>query len=434
MQRRIRLILLYLLVVLLAAALLWQMIASTAARTVSIPDGREITIQQLSFGTNHEFVIGNIWYRMLASVTPRSWKGKLPVRFHTQKTTKPILMVCGEWILPGTNQPAPMLLVKEAGSQQTYKTFGNWIAGQGKNRLVMTWPIDNFPRRAKSVEFDICEWRTSRWDAVAHFKLPNPARPHIDRWQREPFPATRAANGMEFTIANFSEAKFVTTPWLPVFARNEVGTGFAGIFMVNKEGRPQSNWKVDRMTVRDPTGNEVASRRLTPSVRVADYLMFGLEGPVWSSESNWKLTADFVRGSDFPTNELCTIKGVPVPVSGVSTQILADAEANGISLIGVELQRMGRGINFYRINEDVAVEALLPEILPDTAVTLAEVRDDSGRTLLFEPSHRGIEEFHYGIQLYPDSKTLDLTFAMQKRVRVEWTVGLQRLERAKPKR
>ena len=123
-----------------------------------------------------------------------------------------------------------------------------------------------------------------------------------------------------------------------------------------------------------------------------------------------------------------------MPASGVSTQILADVQANGISLVGVELQRVGRGINFYRVNEDLAVEALLPEVLPDTAVALAEVRDDAGRTLLFEPSQRGIEEFHYGIQLYPDSRTLDLTFAMQKRLRIEWTVGVQRLARPQPKR
>jgi len=429
-QRRTQLLLASVLALLLGALLLWRVISSTAARTVSIADGRRLTIQGLSYGTEHEIVVGNIWYRMLASITPPKWKKKLPVRIYHQTTDKPILLVYGEWELPGTNQPAPRLLVKEDGSDQTYQTFGQWIAGQGTTRLIMTWPVANFPRRAKSFQFDISEWKPSSWRTVAQFNLPNPARTKVERRRAEPFPATRTTNGMNFTFANLTEATFISNPWLAAFSKNDIATGFAGVFMVTKDGRPQSNWKVDRILLQDETGNEANSRRLTPSIHVGDYMIFGTAGPLWFSDS-WNLAADFVHAFDFPSNELCTLKGIPVPSSGVVTQILADAEANGIRTIGVELQRVGRGIDFYRVHEDLVVHPLLPEIFPETSVSLAEVRDDAGRTLLFEPSHRGLDEFGFGIQLYPDSKTVDLTFAMQKRTRVEWIVGVERKSRQK---
>jgi hypothetical protein len=162
-----------------------------------------------------------------------------------------------------------------------------------------------------------------------------------------------------------------------------------------------------------------------PSVRVGDFILFGIDGPLLSNENAWKVKADFVRASAFHSDEICAIKGLPVPASGTSTQVLANAEANGIRIIGVELQWRGRGVRPYRMNQDVEIEPLLPRFGNDDVIILAEVRDEMGRSLPFERSHYTLDPFHFGIELFPDSRTLDLTFAMQKRLSAEWTVRVQ---------
>ena len=75
--------------------------------------------------------------------------------------------------------------------------------------------------------------------------------------------------------------------------------------------------------------------------------------------------------------------------------------------------------------QDMEIEPLVPVVDPGDYVCLAEVRDDAGRRLRFQRSRYSIEPFHYGIELLPDSKTLDLTFAMERKVQVEWKVKIR---------
>src|SRR5205807_4167599 len=129
---------------------------------------------------------------------------------------------------------------------------------------------------------------------------------------------------------------------------------------VERNGQPQDNWQVEKMSVRDATGNLVNSR-LQDSFSVGGYLSCGVGEALWPSERAWKFETEFARTSGFRSNEVCSMRGISVPVfSGTATQILASAEANGVAFIGVELQRMRPGPSMHRMREDIEIEPLLP--------------------------------------------------------------------------
>jgi len=336
----------------------------------------------------------------------------------------PHLVVWGDWTLPGTNGPAHWLIDRNAKWGRTVPIYGS-VYRISSNHVVTGWALDNFPHRERSLTFELTDSLALNSKPVASISVRNPVRRGFPSWNKEHFPATRTTAGIDLVIANFCEATFISSPWLTVLPKTELTTGFAGVFQVRDNGRATSNWSVNRMVVRDATGNQLTSRAITASFSVGEFMVTGLEGPLWKTEPDWKVSAEFVRTSNFASNDLCTLKNIPIPAAGTVTQELATAQANGIAIVGVELTWRGRGFNPLRMSQDLEIEPLLPKLDKDDFVSLVEVRDDAGRSLRFEKGRYGIEPFHFGIELPGGSKSLDLTFALHKRLIAEWTVGLR---------
>jgi len=408
-----------------ACVLLWALVRANSPREVRLRDGRTLVIRQVSYGTEHEFLYGTPWYRMVAAVTPPRWRQKLPLRIFRNKSAEPALVVWGEWRLPGTPRVAPNgLSISETNWNQRFRVYGG-TSTVSSNRVLMFWSLENFPRRSSALEFDLEEWSSSRWIKVGTLRLPNPARHRFPKWRPKAFPASRVTNGIEVFVENMIPGSFISSPWVTTTPRMELSTGFAALFQVREGGQVSRQWQVAGMRVRDATGNHVSSRAISTSFSVGDHILAGVEGPLWPGEPAWSLSAEFVRAGNYPSNELCTLTNIPLPSVGSVTQVLASARANGRDVIGVELQWRGRSPGPFRQPQDVEIEPLLPVIEPGDYVCLAEVRDDAGRRLRFERSHYSIEPFHYGIELLPDSKTLDLTFAMERKVQVEWKIKIR---------
>jgi len=414
--------------ILLSAASLafWRVRVSAVAHTVTLSDGRQLVIRQLTYGTEHELVSGTLLAQFLGPILPAKWKDKIGLRRFFQRTKASTLMIWGEWRLPrNAAEPASMCVIEGENSSESVSIAGVWMGVAPRTGLIMGWTIDNFPRRADSLHFKISEWNKTNYQlhAVASFTLPNPARRDYPIWNASSYPITQRSNGVEFSMANLVQGPFISEPWLTTLRRAPLATGYTALFQVKANGLPQDHWKVESMTVLDATGNLVRSRA-QPSISVGDYMMFGLNGTLWPAEKTWKLTTRFVRTGDFRSNELCRIQGIEVPHSPGPTQILVSAEANGVSIISVELQGYPSGSMVFRRHQDIELQPLLPRDYPDRIVTLAEVQDDRGHKLEINRSYHDLDDLHFGIQLLPGSRSLDLTFAVQVPVTAEFLASL----------
>src|SRR5436305_1727713 len=152
--------------ILLAVVLLWAIGRMNARRSIRFADGRRLTIQQVTYGTDHEFLYGKPWYRMMAAVVPAKWRQKLPVRVLRAKSSEPTLMIWGEWELSGTNRPAQAVAISE--TNQNFRVYGT-TSTISSNIVVMGWSLDNFPRRARKLTFQLEEFEPPSWKSRGTF-------------------------------------------------------------------------------------------------------------------------------------------------------------------------------------------------------------------------------------------------------------------------
>ena len=411
----------------IAGLVLWRGFLASGRRVASFPNGRQLIIRQSTYGTEHQFITGNALAKVVAPALPDSLKGKIGVRTFTEKTERPTVVVWGEWRLGKDTSPtaasvSQMLRIKRQGSQDARNVVVWWGRHYG---AYLALPLNNFPRRDPILHLEICEFDKGwRLKPVAEFSLPNPSPKNFPQWKADPYPIVKRTGGLEFSMANFSAGQFVADPWLTVMRHLQLGTGYTAIFRVAENSRALDNWEVKQLIVRDATGNIVKSR-LQPSVQVGDYLVFGLGEVLWPSEQAWKFETEFTRTSGFTSNEVCSMEGISIPAFlGTATQVLASAKANGAELIGVELQRMRPVPSLQRMREDLEIEPLLPRTLTNRIVSLAAVKDDQGRALNHDRSYFNLDGMHFGIELLPDSRALDLTFAVQEPVVIQFVGGL----------
>src|SRR2546425_748286 len=88
----------------LAALLAWR---GGAARSATLADGRRVTIEKITYGTNHQFVYANLLAKLASPIVPGQWKAKMGVRTVTMQTPPGSVVIWGVWKFPtGANRPA----------------------------------------------------------------------------------------------------------------------------------------------------------------------------------------------------------------------------------------------------------------------------------------------------------------------------------------
>jgi hypothetical protein len=417
--------------ILLAALfiLAWYIRSAANPQSVRLADGRALTIERITFGTEHKLIYGDLWSRFTASVLPPKWKSRSSAKIYVVRTVTPSLMIWGHWEFPprGAN-PAPWGLLKGEANDSEVKPAGSWVGVPAKGHLIMAWNAENFPRRSSQLHFEVCDFTNGAFKVAAHFNLPNPARRRHPVWQPEKLPTSRSVDGFQVEVARFCKGVFIDEPWLTEFGRPLLRTGWVSVVQVKRDGRLLDNWQVNQATLLDATGNRTTPRvPPSPSLRIGDYLIFGLAQeytPLWSSENAWKFIPQLTRTSGFASNELCVVSAIPVPTSGVATQIAASIAANGLSLTGIQLRRTGGSLSPQRIRQNLELQPLLAQSRADRHISLFEVTDDLGRRLRHDQSYFNVDGKHFGIEVLTNSQALNLTFAVQKPLTVEFAVGL----------
>jgi RNA polymerase sigma factor (sigma-70 family) len=301
-----------------------------------LPDGSELILNKLSYGTN------NIFYHGGKTLNP-GWQGRY--------------CLVAEFKIIADNPDAPMLKPKfyrqyrcvvrgEQGIE-----FVEEFSGATRNGGFTTYPdgtfayimTSTFPRDSRWLWFRFEQSETNNpygpWEKVAEFKIKNPASPILSSWTAGATPATNSADGKDFVLDEVTVQLLSTN-------QHDIWAHLVSMpTHVYRQGESLTNWGIAFGNAEDASGNWNPG---LPSQRSLD------------PRYVWKLDMDFEPQSDFASSNLAT---VDLPNSGQ---------------FSTEVTVMGMPV---KISWDGSwVEASMPTNRPDLALNLVKVTDAEGRT------------------------------------------------------
>src|SRR5687768_5465909 len=132
---------------------------SEGAPTATTENGRNVTIEKVTFGTHHSFFKGRWWVRVLRPMRGKRWaaqRGAYEVRFTNDV---PALMVWTRWegISRSNNVAVEATLLDQLGTESQLIAY-RWHDGlvtysnaPGTEASRVAWLLSNFPRRSKTL-------------------------------------------------------------------------------------------------------------------------------------------------------------------------------------------------------------------------------------------------------------------------------------------
>ena len=391
-----------------------------AKPSATLPNGIRITVEGVTFGTNHNFTTSPKINAILRKLLPVTLNRLIPAA-HTlhRQTDKPEAFVYLSAVNPATG----------AAVNQTWDKF-RIIDEHG-----CIWPVDlasapvqlrAFPRRGPSFKLHA----TAAGGAAVDLIIPNPVKGPFPRWTAEPLPARRSAEGLTFELSRIEayEAQF---------GNDGIRHFFTPVFHVFRDDMPVTDEWRPVTEFLDETGNR--STVLCPYE------------PVWKVEAKFYRTGK----ATFPEDQIWRISGVQVPESGRSLA-LKDARKFGnmkvqlLALAGPGQFQFSNGVEVARAGwKDVMAELssgrayggtrILTDFTrkestlligftrpPNSDEILVRQRDQNGRWRDVVPYQSGGVATNYIVSFklpqQNNSTNIDLEIILQQPVLVEFTV------------
>jgi hypothetical protein len=252
--------------------------------------------------------------------------------------------------------------------------------------------------------------QVGRTDPVAAFAVPNPAPGPHPTWTPQPLPITRRNGDLAVTLTEVttgvlgSEGEMVST---------------RATFRLSQRGRPTDEWEPVESVITDATGNTYNGPRWSYSSHEGQAIV-QVAGGLPTSEAAWKLRFGFARTATarFAANEAVTVRHVATPRSKqfIPADRTAMLQGTTIQVLGIAGPGLNDGSSWYGAYRRPTVRVQL-SAHADHRLTLRAV-DDRGREVFAsaddpQTSHRG-SEYHFPLTLPQDTRSLDLTFAIDR--------------------
>lgn len=248
-----------------SGALLWLSLQEPSGPSRRLPNGSTLTLLGMTYGQRHHWN-GESWGRQIT----RWWEqANLPLSgaLRGRRSSRDLFLEVSGDLATTTDQPVLWLRGRDRNgslyasgplSATTIDAHGCRMrtrqrdpvtGGVGLGRvyvpaLVTSLPLEVFPRR--DARFRL---RPSKVDGPsADFEIVNPVRPASPSWQAPTCPVTARTGDLRVVLERLrhstdQEGLLQCTPVLSVF----------------EQGRRSQNWEVERVTVRDATGNALIS-------------------------------------------------------------------------------------------------------------------------------------------------------------------------------
>lgn len=405
-------------------AIVWFATRPLSPTTVTLPDGRKLSLQAVTFGVQHRVVASPLfWQQVLGRWLPAAWAKRLGIQVLSHQSGRPALMV---WIsrrdIPASPPPINEASVVDDQGHEISPVYRKVEAFPGRHQAVIGWEFVNFPRRAREVRVRLYTGdNDGRARQAAEFVVRNPARRRYPVWQPSPPPHKQTRGELEFALLELYSPGPAGAKTNRNFVFEPLNTA---LFRVSKAGRVTADWRVHTLELADATGNDLLMQPAACS-SVGEYVVADFRSVFWPSEPAWKLTAEFFRVADFHTNELILVPGLKVPAPGARVFMNAEYQVQGVALRVIQLQwEELRGIGYAWLPRwNAEVIAMLDSGAPGMHFDLTGVTDQRGRELHHDLNYQAPNgRKHFRLEIPAESTTLDLLFAVQRTQFVEFLV------------
>ena len=407
-----------------AAALGWWALHALGPDKVRLPNGKEINLRQLSYGTVDRFVIGKPWQQALGSYLPTNWSAKLkiPVIVWTNDVDTLVCWVETRPLIQFQHTPTVSIVDAEGNESAQVASQRSYQMGEGR---ISGYTIASFPRRSQYFFLRVYVFEGQigtlmspgprRPGGHVDFKIKNPARGPFTNWTAEPLPVTRKIGTDEFTLTAFNSGLYATGS----IAR-EVSPAWTELMIdIKSSEQCRYAWRPILVNVSDACGNTAGSQFMGRIVQQSGdrYLQvmsngyICLQGHLWPDEPAWRVRVKFspdVFGRTCP-EDLWKIK-VPVPAGNSFSEIKTNIQLRegSISLLGLSAANVA-----YAGAPACTNPAVWVKVEPPSHRLILRAADDQRRYVSSRPVNGWPEEIRsFSLQIAPEAKALDLTFLL----------------------
>lgn len=382
--------------------------------TVRLADGREVTFGGLSYGLEHNYV------------HERSGAKSQPGMHNISiKSDSPSLVA---WLLckggQGSFLQADFVSVIDEAGREAELSRPSSIFNPAELETVGAWQISNFPRRDAKIGIRFYSRDPAyKVHRMAEFWAPNPAPRKYPVWSVESGPVVKREGEVEYRLVNLVTDEPIYNATQPGPTPRTAWT--TSIFRVASRAQPATRWNIESIALSDAAGN-VSIPDDSYFNRVGDFLIFSFNRAFWSSETTGKIKAAFTRSAGFSSNELVTLKNLPVPSGTNSTTIQTQKKVGEVALHLEQLRRHMPPVRMSSGQWNLELTAALIPETPGLHVCIAEVSDQTGERISPGVTHKlpnGRQSFLF--HTAPATVTLNITFAIQKSHVVEFLASLQ---------
>lgn len=311
-----------------AGGVIWRQAAARSSNPPPwsgfvLPDGSRLVIHGATWGTNHVGPPRFAWLRHLPGALREKAVRffKVPA-FQTARTERPELML---W--PELQTPAALARGTAVGQR-----YGLALLDPATGRVIRTSDLPGglagvwtrtFPARPNTPEMTFAVVRmqsSSEGEEVvelSRFSLRTPRFRKVPVWTAEPLPTlvTNGALVCEVAGLYFGTGRNMThrfrhdgTEMEFGLARTNQEPGFLLHSRFLQDGQPAAWWQINRVTLRDAAGNEVATTGRSSSGTLGDgFEPLNFSPVLWPGEV-WELTLHARRRSDAPFAEAELLK------------------------------------------------------------------------------------------------------------------------------
>lgn len=410
----------------------WLWLAQRSRQQLRLPDGSTLVLARVTYGQRHVERVGRHLRDFLVPFVPENIARKLNCNYLALGDTNSLVvwLEC-DGITTGQALRLRLTTFDEHGCEfritepcdARFRTPGY---------ALLAAEFGTFPRRAATIGLRVSESRaTGGYALLGEFTFPNPSPRTFPTWRAEPLPVTKLVETVPITLAELKGGIYgrSSPPQLPLPGED---CGFLLKFRFGEPGKPGPAWSFEGVRgLSDAAGQTVAQGGYAGN-RVSDHEYHVVVAGGLCLNEPVRVRAEFARERDFPSEEVWTVKNIPVPDESSASHIdatntLRGVRLNVLGIIGAKCP----GPDPRRSLASMPVLLVTASPLPaDTAFKLIQVVDDRGSALTSGAQSSLSGTYVFGLPLRRETRSIDATLVVTRRLATEFIAQPTRMTAA----
>ncbi len=214
-----------------------------------------------------------------------------------------------------------VLVVDRDGSE--FESGYDAITVRYLERNLQGWRLKAFPRRDKRVRLRFI-YHDADWNfyKAADFEVKNPAYGKYPEWKAEPMPSSKTDGAVALTLVDFVTGLNREKEVKPVnlwYWKDRFST------QIVFDLKAAELWQLDKVTLRDPTGNVWAPNLEDPMGVPKGKMAAEFIGALWPSEPVWKIDVSLTNAN----NQTVGFEFVAAPRRVPMSRTIGEGESAG---------------------------------------------------------------------------------------------------------